>query len=79
MSPNPAKDMVNIEFKLNEKSTTLIQLFDLNGKQIKSLMDSELASGSYNLNFNVRDLDRGIYLVRTVANENVVTTKLVVQ
>jgi hypothetical protein len=57
LSPSPAADLLNVSCT-GEWSET-ISLFDLQGKQVKSLTTSEL-----NLSLDISALPSGIYLLR---------------
>ena len=67
--PNPAKDFVNIS--ANEK-IDLIRIYDLTGRIVlQSTPNRE------NLNLNVTDLSKGVYLVKLNAGDKESTIKLI--
>lgn len=73
--PNPATDLVNVEFTLNEQSTVLAQVFDVSGKHVTTLLPgSELGVGGHQLQW--QPAEAGIYLIR-IATENGAVTKRV--
>ena len=73
--PNPATDLVNVEFSLVENSTVLAQVFDISGKHVTTLLPgSELGTGGHQLQW--RPTEAGVYLIR-IATENGTVTKRV--
>ena len=68
--PNPAKDIVNIEFS-PDVNPQLVEIYSLDGKMA--------ASQNFNLNtINVAGLNAGVYLMKiTMDNGNVFTERIV--
>jgi hypothetical protein len=62
--PNPSNDNTNITFNLNNSSDVSIQIFDLQGKLVKTVYNNtKLYVGEHNVNFNISDLQLGTYIV----------------
>lgn len=61
--PNPAQDMVQLDFTLNRPSAMEISIFDLTGKKLKSIETTRYAAGPNNLQMNTSDLPNGAYIV----------------
>ena len=79
--PNPFNPSTTIPFSLSEQARVNIEVFDLAGRQIRTLADAEYTAGSYSVVFNGAGLASGIYIVRTqVADQSgknyVLTTRL---
>jgi hypothetical protein len=71
--PNPASNLVNIDFQLAERSDVTVTVFDAAGKWVATLANaSTLAAGTHNLSWTP-ELP-GLYLVR-VATENAAVTQ----
>jgi hypothetical protein len=66
--PNPATDYVDVQ--LTGINIDLVELFDVNGKKVKSQAYYRIGTES---------LNSGIYFVRVTAGENVVTEKLLIE
>ncbi len=77
--PNPASNIVNMDFFLNMDETIDINLFDLNGRLIHSIATENLASGYHNKTLQMSGLNikAGIYLVNFRTKTNSVTKKLI--
>lgn len=70
--PNPASEMVSINFDNTFAIYDQVQLIDLNGKVVKSLSNSHTT-------IQVSDLPQGIYFVKVLSNEGIWIEKLIVQ
>ena len=71
--PNPFRNIVNIEFKLESNILVNINIFDINGNNVAELLNKHLNRGEHSLvwngtNKNGNDCDAGIYFVRTFYN-----------
>ncbi|GEO10415.1 T9SS-dependent choice-of-anchor J family protein [Segetibacter aerophilus] len=75
LSPNPAKDVVNIALR-NVGEVVSIQLVDVNGKVVKrqSVNNSETK-----VSFELKGLSKGLYLLKVINKQTVITQKLIVQ
>ncbi|MEJ2593647.1 MAG: T9SS type A sorting domain-containing protein [bacterium] len=61
--PNPAKERISMQIRMEDNCDAVIQVFDLNGKLMKSLTEM-LPTGQYILSFETSALQNGIYLIR---------------
>ncbi len=68
--PNPASDYVLVEYDLKMEGNVSIIVFDLNGKQVLSLMNGTISSGKFSKKFDVKSLADGQYLVKFELNGN---------
>jgi hypothetical protein len=76
--PNPASQMVSINFELLEKTDVIIKIYDLTGKNVFSFTQSGLNAGSHILPIGLGDLNKGTYVVHLLAGKDVRTNKLVI-
>jgi hypothetical protein len=77
--PNPAYDMINIEFNLEQKSLTEISVVDIQGQLVKLLFRDFAAGGKNMISFNKGALTKGIYFIKIQAgNKNISNEKLVI-
>ena len=76
--PNPARNEVNIAFDLQSSGVAQISIMDLTGREIRTFTKSA-GTGANNLKMNVSDLEKGVYLVRTLVNNKMNVTKLVIR
>ncbi len=61
--PNPAYDLINIQFTTEQKEATSIEIIDLQGKRVKLLYQDTPKPGENNLRFNKGVLPAGTYFV----------------
>lgn len=62
--PNPFNPVTAIKFDIPEQSFTKLVIYDLLGKEVKTLVDMQLQAGSYTAQLNAEDLASGIYFYR---------------
>ena len=80
-SPNPFRSTAFISFELSEPGYTSIEVYDLSGRIICSLNDSELAAGEHSVQWNGRrqsgePASAGIYFCRIQSGSITETTGL---
>jgi len=75
--PNPANEYVNINLSLKESSTILMDITDINGKQVAVILD-EKQSGLIKKQFNTSLFSNGNYFIRLSVNGKIVTQKLTI-
>lgn len=59
--PNPFNPVTKIEFDLSKKGAVKLTVYDILGKKIKSIVDSDLSGGRYVYEFDGSNLSSGIY------------------
>ena len=59
--PNPFNPVTSISFSLATEGHTQISLFDLSGREVKSLVNDRLMAGFHVLKINAGDLPSGMY------------------
>ena len=67
--PNPANDLVTIEYPGNSNGMVSVQVFDLTGKMVMNFIDSVIGSNSQ-LTIDVSELDNGVYLLSLIDGTN---------
>lgn len=77
--PNPAKDQTTIQLSLTNSSHVSLKVFDMNGKEVKWILNNDMLQGKYSIHLNTGDLPRGIYVVTMVTKNGISSAKLVVQ
>ncbi|MDK9700364.1 MAG: YCF48-related protein [bacterium] len=76
--PNPFNSSTTISFSLPKTSDIELKLYDLNGREVKSLVLNERqAPGTYRFTLDGKDSSTGTYFVRMRAGEFVQTQKIV--
>lgn len=60
--PNPFNPETSISFKLPQDSKVMIQIFNVLGQEIKTLVNTKFKAGTHTVTFNGRDLPSGMYI-----------------
>jgi hypothetical protein len=74
--PNPANEVLNIDFPADENSVAKISILDQTGREISGFNSQSNSSGHVQL--DISKFSSGIYFVRVIRGENVLTQKLTV-
>ena len=76
--PNPATNEATIGLNIDKNTEVSIEAIDFSGRKIKTILNSQLQEGYYNITWNVSDLPSGIYHVRIMFGGSVIKAKKVV-
>jgi len=74
--PNPFNPNTTIEFALPKSVHATLEIFDLLGREVATLVDEQLPAGSYKREWHAQDMASGVYVYRLQAGEFVKTKKL---
>ncbi|MFO7524739.1 MAG: choice-of-anchor D domain-containing protein [Ignavibacteriaceae bacterium] len=80
--PNPFNPSTTISYNLKEKSNVTLEVFDILGRKIKSLVDGEIqTAGQHTVIWNGKNISgnsvsSGVYLYRIHANDFIETKKM---
>lgn len=66
--PNPFNPATNIKFSLPVKGFASLVVYDALGREVATLINSELNAGSYTVDFNAASLSSGVYFYKLTAN-----------
>lgn len=75
--PNPFNPSTVISFQLSVNSHVTLQVFDVNGREVATLVDGNLEAGAHNVTFAPRDFAGGIYFYKITAGKFSQTRKAV--
>ena len=80
-TPNPMADNTNFSFRIPEANLVKLEVMDLFGNLVATIVDGQFEAGIFNHNWNGTDfngnqLSNGTYLYRLTAGEKSVTAKL---
>jgi hypothetical protein len=72
VSPNPLTDRALIRFALTHDARTRLEVFDVNGRLVRTLVDAPIAPGEHAIEFDGMDsqgsrVEPGVYLLRLTA------------
>jgi hypothetical protein len=74
--PNPFNPSTNIKFVIPKASHVSLKIFDLTGREVVKLLDQDMKTGSYNINWNAGHYASGIYFYVLQAEGIVITKKM---
>ncbi len=75
--PNPMRGTGKVKFEIGRRCNTLINLYDVAGRRVKSIYKGMLNPGMHTVRWNAKNLPAGIYFIR-VDTENAHMVKKVV-
>jgi hypothetical protein len=62
--PNPLSYQSTISFSLERRSNVSLQLFDLSGRLVNSILNNEMNMGRHDINLNSDNLNHGLYILK---------------
>ncbi len=75
--PNPFNPVTNIIFKLNNPGIVRLNVYDILGREIKTLLNEYTSAGNYSVTFDASGLASGIYFYRIIADNETIIGKMV--
>ncbi len=75
--PNPFNPVTTIQFSLEKSGKTVLEIYNILGQKIATLVDGNLNAGAYRYQWNASGMASGIYFYR-LRSENFVATKKMV-
>lgn len=75
--PNPFNPSAKIKYDLKISSYVSLKIFDINGKEIQTLVNKKQSAGSYEVNFDGANLPSGIYFCSLQAGDFKETRKMI--
>ena len=75
--PNPFNPSTNIEFTVKVRTFVQLTVFDINGKEIVRIVNTELSPGTYKAEWIAEGLSSGTYFYRLIAGEFSDTKKMI--
>jgi len=74
--PNPFNPVTVIRYQLPARSEVRLEVYDLSGRQVATLVEAVQPAGSYSVRFDGSTLSSGVYMYRLQAGGAVFTKKL---
>ena len=74
--PNPFNPSTEISFSLPRRSLVNLNIYNLLGQKVETLVNKEMEAGSYNINWNGIDAASGIYFYRLESGDFSETKKM---
>jgi hypothetical protein len=74
--PNPFNPLTSISFSLAEKQYVTLKIYDITGKEIKTLVNGEYETGIHKVEFDGSELSSGVYFYQITAGKFRETRKM---
>ncbi len=74
--PNPFNPTTTIGYQLPQQSEVRLEVFDMIGRRVATLVDETMQAGHHRVEFNASNLASGIYFYRMAAGDEVMMRKL---
>ncbi len=76
--PNPCSEYTTIPFEITGDTRVRLELFDMKGNSVATLMEQQLSAGSYEINLNVSLLQPGMYTYRMTSGNYTASMRMIV-
>lgn len=67
--PNPFNPITKIKFSIPQSAFVRLQVYDIMGKLVTTLVNAQKEAGYYEINFNASQISSGVYFYRLTTNE----------
>lgn len=75
--PNPFNGETSIIFSLKEDGIATLKIYDILGREVRTLLNENKSKGEYQCSFNAQDLSSGIYYYTLWSNKYFRTRKMI--
>ncbi len=75
--PNPFNPSTKIQFSIPSQEHVSLKIYDALGREVKNIINANLAAGSYSLDFDASRLSSGVYYYRVEAGSFVQMKKMI--
>ncbi len=74
--PNPFNPSTTIRFTIPQSEFVSLRIYDVLGNEVEALVNHDLSSGSYNVQFSTNNLSSGVYFYQLVTGSYSETKKM---
>ena len=67
--PNPFNPVTKINFEIPKQVYVELKIYDILGREIRTLVNEIKTAGSYSVDFNASELASGVYFYKLIAND----------
>jgi len=75
--PNPFNPSTKISFSITEPGLVLLKVYNLLGQEVATLVNEQLASNTYEVDFVASNLPSGVYFYKVESGNNSMTKKMI--
>ena len=77
--PNPYQDEVTITFKVEESTNATLSIYDIVGRKLVTILDTQIPNGVYNYTKDLGQLAPGVYIVKLTVENGVPSFERIVK
>jgi hypothetical protein len=77
--PNPSSSKTTVEYYLHKGGHVEIDVMDLTGRSVATLVDENTNEGKHSLDFNLSQFQSGTYIFTLKTNSVSITKKVILQ
>lgn len=74
--PNPFNPVTKISFDIPERSPVTLKIYDVNGREVGTLVNETKEAGFYTVSFDASSLSSGVYFYRMISDDFVMARKM---
>jgi hypothetical protein len=75
--PNPTDNDITVKFTVEKEGNVWLSLYDLGGREIKTIVNTDLHSGEHRYSTNVGYLPSGTYIVTLKKGTGIESNKII--
>jgi len=75
--PNPFNPITNIKFDIPKSSYVKLTIYDMLGKEVTTLVNEKLSTGSYKVNWDGSGYPSGVYFYKLVTGDFIDVKKMI--
>ena len=75
--PNPFNPTTTITYQLPKDGAVTLKIYDILGREVKTLVNEYKPAGSYSVTFNASNLASGVYIYQLKSGDFIANKKLV--
>jgi len=75
--PNPFNPSTKINFDLKNTAFAMLRIYDMTGREVRTLVNEKLSAGSYSYDFKASELPSGVYFYQLQAEGFIETKKMI--
>ena len=74
--PNPFNAQTTISFDIASNEHVTVELFNINGQHIATLLNADMAAGSHHVNWDATNYASGLYFYKITVGSNAITKSM---
>jgi len=75
--PNPFNPSTTVEFSVETQSITSLQIYDIKGRLVETLVSDNLVPGLHSVEWNASNVSSGVYIYKLISGSNQITKKMI--